>query len=389
MKVLFYKDNEISPNMGGISRISSNLRDSLVRRGYECVYVSSRRNEHITPAPCQQWLPVLGKDVCDENVKWLHDYIVKNDVNVIINNCFVASAARFLDAARKGTNCKLITWFHNNVVEYGSLIGYRKEKLFRDKHLTLVYRLMTCRPTVKILRHLSKRKHQATAKACYECSDRVVTVCDGNIREFLFLLGQKDVENKVLAIPNFVTSLTKEVPSDEKENSVVWCGSVDYELKKTNWMLDIWRMVQDRHPEWSLTIMGDSAQLESIKTYAKKIGTERVVFTGRVNPEPYYRKASIICSTSITESFGLTMVEGMQRRVVPVAFSSSSAFRDVVGYNGRLVKPFNKKLFAEELSDMMLNGVTRKFLAEKCRVAAWQYDEAYIISLWEKLIQLI
>ena len=83
------------------------------------------------------------------------------------------------------------------------------------------------------------------------------------------------------------------------------------------------------------------------------------------------------------------MVEGMQRRVVPVAFSSSSAFRDVVGYNGRLVEPFNKQLFAKELSDIMTNDTTRRFLAEKCRVAAWQYDEAYIISIWEKLLQLI
>lgn len=389
MKILFYKDNEISPNIGGISRISSNLRESLVKRGYECVYLSSNRNAYITPDASQEWLPVLGKDMCNENVAWLHHYIIENGVDVIINNCFVATAARFLDAARKGTKCKLITWFHNNVVEYGSLVGYRKEKMLRDKHLSFVYGLMTTRLTVKILRYLSRKKHQETARACYECSDRVVTVCDGNIKEFLFLLGKKDIDNKVLAIPNFVTTLTSEVSEDEKEKSVVWCGSVDYELKKTNWMLDIWRNVQDNHPQWSLTIMGDSNQLESIKAYAAKIGTERVIFTGRVNPDPYYRKAAIICSTSITESFGLTMVEGMQRRVVPVAFSSSSAFRDVVGYNGRLVKPFNKRLFAAELSGMMGEETTRRFLAEKCRVAAWQYDEAYIISIWEKLLQLI
>lgn len=389
MKILFYKNNEISPNIGGISRINSNLRDSLVKRGHDCVYVSSTRNPLIVPDVCQQWLPVLDHEMCEDNVKWLHDYIVKNKITVIINNCFATESVCLLDASRKGTQCKLITWFHNNVIEYGSLIGYRKEKALRDRHLTFFYHLMICRPVVRLLRQLSKRKHQPTAKTCYEYSDRVVAVCDGNIREFLFLLGKKDEDNKVISIPNFVLTLTEEVLLSEKENSVVWCGSVDYELKKTNWMLDIWRAVQEWNPDWTLTIMGDGAQLDSMKVYAKKIDAERVIFTGRVNPDPYYRKASIICSTSITESFGLTMVEGMQRRCVPVAFSSSSAFSDIVGYNGRLVKPFHKKKFAEELSALMSKDITRKFLAEKCRVSAWQYDEKYIIELWEKLLQFI
>ena len=389
MKILFFKNNEILPNIGGISRISSNLRDSLERRGHECVYVSSSRNAHITPDACQQWLPVLDNEMCEENVKWLHDFIVGNKIDVIINNCFVIDSARLLDASRKGTQCKIITWFHNNVVEYGSLLGYRKEKVLCDKHLMFIYRLMTFRLIIRFLRLLLKRKHQATAKVCYECSDKVVTVCDGNIREFLFLLGEKDEEKKVMAIPNFVTTLKNEVIQEEKEKSVVWCGSVDYELKKTNWMLDIWKLVQEKNSDWILIIMGDGVQLGSLKKYAEKIGVERVIFTGRINPDPYYRKASIICSTSISESFGLTMVEGMQRKVVPVAFSSSSAFRDVVGYNGRWVKPFNKKHFAKELSSLMSNETTRKFLAEKCRVAAWQYDETYITFLWEKLLQLI
>lgn len=213
-----------------------------------------------------------------------------------------------------------------------------------------------------------------------------MTVCDGNISEFVFLLGHNDSDNKILSIPNFITSIAEEVHPEEKQNSVVWCGAVNFDLKKTNWMLDIWREIQEQFPDWTLTIMGDGLQLQEIKDYAKELGTERVVFCGRVNPDEYYRKASIICSTSISESFGLTIVEGMQRKAVPVAFGSSASIKEIIGCNGILVQPFDKKRFIKSLSSLMKQDALRLFLAEKSRIAAYQYDEEYVIRLWMQIL---
>lgn len=389
MTILFYKENEISPNIGGVSRINFNLKCSLEKRGYACYFLSSTRNDNVIPDPCQNWLPILDDESCEENLKWLNSFIIENNVDVIINNCFDSSTARFLDQAREGTECKLVTWIHNNIVEYGSLIGYRNEVKLKSNHLVAIFKLLTSRLVISFLRLLAKKKHTATAQSCYYHSDKVITVCDGNIDEFLFLLGHKDKGGKVISIPNFIPSLEHEVYIEDKAKSVVWCGAIDFELKKTNWMLDIWRSIQAQYPEWTLTIMGDSKQLDNMKQYAELIGVKHVVFTGRVAPESYYKEAAIICSTSITESFGLTIVEGMQRRVVPIAFSSSNSLQDIIGYNGVLVEPFNKKLYASKLSELMSDNMKREFLAEKCRIAAWQYDEEMIINLWSKLFSTI
>ena len=389
MTILFYKDNEIIPHAGGISRINCNLRDALVKRGHSCFFLSSTQNKSVAPDDCQHWLPDLYQVDSKENVLWLYDFIIENKVDVIINSVFDRASVQMLDEARKKTPCKLITWIHNNIVEYGSLIGYRHELSLRKKHLGFVFQLMTFRCVVNSLRLLSKRKHTSTAQMCYQCSDRVIVVCDGNIKEFLYLLGHTDAQNKVMSISNFVPTLNEEVVMVEKAYNVVWCGAVDFELKKTNWMLEIWRNIQALHPQWTLTIMGDSKHLDEMKRYASDLDVKRVIFTGRVNPSTYYRKASIICSTSISESFGLTMVEGMQSHAVPVAFASSPAIRDVVGYNGRLIKPYDKKKFSDELSKLMGNTSHREFLAEKCRNASKQYEEEQILKLWDKLLQIV
>lgn len=389
MTILFYKTNEILPFVGGVSRINYILKESLICYGYKILYLSSTKKNNIEADECQLWLPNLVNEHSQENISFLHKLLIEEKVDVIVNNEFNICSFNLLDKARQGTSCKLISWIHNNIVEYGSLVGFRYEKQLRDKHLGLLYRIITCSLTVKALRYLARQKHTATAQELYRQGDRVLTVCDGNIKEFLFLLGHQDNDKKLVSIPNFVPMMVNEVIEEEKLQSVVWCGTVDYDLKKTNWMLEIWRSIQAEHPEWTLTIMGDGKQLESIKRYANQIGVDRVIFTGRVNVNPYYRKASILCSTSISESFGLTIVEGMQHRVVPIAFASSASIRNIVGYNGKLVKPYDKKLFAKELSDLIKDDAQRRFLAEKGRIAAMQYEETQIIKLWQKLLEVI
>ena len=384
--IILFNQDEMTPTIGGIARINCNLHDALKKKGVNCILLSAEHQEGFKPYCTQFHLPDSKECDSAKNVGWLHQFIEDEDISVIINSDFRISSIKLLDTARQGTNCKIISWIHNNVVEYGSLVGFRKEKELKEKHLGILFSLLTTRFALTTFRLLAKRKHSGTANEIYKRSDRVMTVCDGNISEFVFLLGHNDSDNKILSIPNFITSIAEEVHPEEKQNSVVWCGAVNFDLKKTNWMLDIWREIQEQFPDWTLTIMGDGLQLQEIKDYAKELGTERVVFCGRVNPDEYYRKASIICSTSISESFGLTIVEGMQRKAVPVAFGSSASIKEIIGCNGILVQPFDKKRFIKSLSSLMKQDALRLFLAEKSRIAAYQYDEEYVIRLWMQIL---
>jgi len=389
MTVILFKNNEIVPTHGGISRINWNLCNALLESGVNCYFLSLTHNSKIASDDRQKWLPNSQCAHCEENILWLSNFIRDNNVDVIINSTFDQKLVQMLDEARKGTQCRLITWIHNNIIEYGSLVGFRKELSLRERHLGFLFRLITCNCMIYALRLFSKRKHSATAQACYQHSDRIITTHDGNIREYISLLGHKDIKNKVLSIPNFVLERKEEVTIEDKEKCLVWCGTIDFELKKTNWMLEIWRRIQSMHPDWKLVIIGDGKSLEDIKRYANHLGVERVIFTGRINPEPYYKKASILCSTSISESFGLTIVEGMQNGVVPIAFASSPAIRDIVGCNGKLIKPYNRMIFSDELSKLMNNVSYREYLAEKCLNASKPYEENQVVKLWLRLFKSI
>ncbi len=232
MTVIFFKNNEIDPFLGGISRINWNLCNALLKRGAHCYFLSSTYNAMVTSDVRQQWLPNSQCAYSEENIIWLSNFIKENNVDLIINSTFDQQLVRMLDEARGGTRCRLITWVHNNIIEYGSLVGYRYESLLRKRHLGFIFRIITCNSMIYVLRLYSKHKHLATARVCYLHSDRIITTHDGNIGEFMFLLGHKDKKNKVLSIPNFVFKLKEEVTIEQKEKIVVWCGTIDFELKK-------------------------------------------------------------------------------------------------------------------------------------------------------------
>lgn len=384
--ILLFKDNEILPNAGGIARMNYSLRIALEKYDYRIIYLAAKKTTCVPSETIQYYLPDQSILSSEDNILFIIELIKNESVEVIINNWFSIEAIKLLGAIKEVNDVNIISWIHNNTVEYTSLFGYRKERLLKKYHLYFLYKILTSHLTIQMLRYYGRYKYNNIAKELYEISNRVVTVCEGNAREFKFLLNAPDFHNKIRVISNFISNRTKD-PIEEKEKIVVWCGAVNFELKKTNWMLDIWKSVSKNHQDWILNIMGDSKQLDEMQQYALTNNVPNVIFQGRVDPSSFYEKAAILCSTSITESFGLSIVEGMQMGVVPVAFASSPSIPEIIKDNGVLVKPYNKSLFAKKLSELISSNEKRKYLLKKCVEASSQYEEASIINDWIQLIE--
>lgn len=152
-------------------------------------------------------------------------------------------------------------------------------------------------------------------------------------------------------------------------------------------MIDIWSRICKQHPDWRLAIMGLD-EVKGMPEYAKSIGAINIDFTGLVKTKDYYKRASIICHTSLSEGFGLVLVESMNWGCVPVAFDSFPACQDIIPSDcGYRIKPFDKQEYSNILSLLMENEVEIQSRAFKCKEYSSKFNENRSIAEWMKLIE--
>ncbi len=111
----------------------------------------------------------------------------------------------------------------------------------------------------------------------------------------------------------------------------------------------------DRSPDYKLVIAGRIGWMvgDILRSPGQWNVSDKVIFTGRVDQatlEYLYQGASLYIQPSITEGFGLPVLEAMMRGV-PVISSDGGALREVVGEAGVIV-PLARH-FAHELARAM------------------------------------
>ena len=169
-----------------------------------------------------------------------------------------------------------------------------------------------------------------------------------------------------------------------KTKTLLYVGRIDFSQKRVDILIEIWNRLFKKFPEWKMVIVGAGPDLAKAKEIANNLGTQRIYFEGRQNPEPFYEKASIFCMTSSFEGFGLVLVEAQTYGVVPVAFNSFASVSDIIqnGETGFLVDPFDKKKYVEVLSDLMNNKEKLLSISKNCMEAAKKFNLEEIGNQW-------
>lgn len=112
-----------------------------------------------------------------------------------------------------------------------------------------------------------------------------------------------------------------------------------------------------KNPDYKLVIAGGTGWMsEEVFTSPERHGIqEKVVFTGRVSDEvlhALYAHATTYVQSSLTEGFGLPLLEAMERGV-PVVTSDGGALSEVVGEAGFIVPLIDLSSFSTRLSEAM------------------------------------
>lgn len=187
-----------------------------------------------------------------------------------------------------------------------------------------------------------------------------------SIRGFdYFVVVSKDLENyyknmvgntKCIYIPNTLDSLPK-VSSNLKENNIINVGRLET-VKGQKELIDVVKIVKEKIDDLKLFLIGDGSLKGELKEYIHQNNLDdTVVMTGFLKPkemEKYLKKSKLFVMTSLSESFGLVLIEAMSYKIPCIAFDSAQGAKELLkGDIGILVKKRNVDKMAEEIIKLM------------------------------------
>lgn len=395
MNILIINVDSTPQYIGGIKRVCVTLSKQWIQQGmsvcFVCVGDLEKRFNTVAGIP-QVHLPEHTDILSKANKNYLLRLIKEKDVDILFNpfmDC--KKATRLCFEVRESCNVKLVSAWHFSPTHFIDIVdnsffiryknGYTIIRYLFDSLLWIRWIFLNRKKTLLTWsRYFDK---------CIKNSDAVVFLSNRFLPVIDRMVGYHS--NKVIAINN-PNSFEEGVAVDcsKKEKIVLWCGRLGYDMKRTEKMLSIWKQVYLSHPDWKLVVCG-SGNARYFQDICNKFHICNVDFPCFVNMEEYYVKASILCNTSVTEGWGLVLVEAMQYGCVPMVFDSYASVHDIIedGENGYIIPAFDEKEYARKLDLLMSDEELLLNMSKNGRESVKQFNQEVIASQWLEVFKNI
>lgn len=196
-----------------------------------------------------------------------------------------------------------------------------------------------------------------------------------------------EINNKTV-IPNFVPDYYGELSPLNTKN-VIAVGRYSWE-KGFDLLIDIWAIVNKKHPDWTLDIYG-VGDYSSIQNLANRKGLNKVFNCHPATKEIFqkYKNSSIFAMTSRYEAHPLVLLEAMSVGLPPVAFACPCGPRDIIknGEDGILVEMGDIKGYADGICELIEDPQKRESIARKAHNKTKEYPKDIIMQKWVDLFE--
>lgn len=208
----------------------------------------------------------------------------------------------------------------------------------------------------------------------------VVTLTEGDAGEW------RKLTSRVCVIPNVVRLNESETYCDCQSKSVVFVGRLCRQ-KDVLSLLQIWAMVNEQHPDWTLHIYGEGELEKDVQEIINKKSNHVYLHKPSSAIWDIYKKYSIFVLTSVFEPFGLVLPEAMSCGLPVVAFDCPYGPADIItdGKEGFLIKGRNNMEFANRICSLIENDQLRVRLGQAAIQSSKRYDQGLIMPQWKKL----
>lgn len=209
----------------------------------------------------------------------------------------------------------------------------------------------------------------------------------------IICLTKEDAEDfkkakDVRVIPNFIK--IKELPQcDYNSKKAIAIGRLEYQ-KGFDIMIDCWKEIQNKFPDWQLHIYGEGSMKESLQKQIDEYKlNDHVILCGRnENIIEKYNEYSLFLTTSRYEGLPMVLIESQCYGLPAVSFNFKCGAKEILedNFNGFLIPQGNKLLFCEKAKELMSSIELRKKLGTAALKTAEKFRKEDIMKLWNKLI---
>lgn len=385
MNILFTYPTMFHPQRGGVERVTDLLAKELTKRGHSIYYLHNKTDDTLIDYnyPGRVYFFPTADYHTEINHCFYQSFLSKKEIDIVINQCGAFGDSKlYCDIGNDKT--KVISVIHcDPLLNYGHL--YHELNVLRDNSFQeKLKRILRCMLFIKI-RHDYWHRLKTHYNWLRHNTDRILLLSKHFTKNLKSIVPDINL-SKIEAISN-PNSYDIENPIDHKENIVLYVGRMDLGQKRPDRMIQLWRNIAPKFPDWTLVMIGGGPRKDKLEQYCKKINLERIQFVGYVEPENFYKRAKILCMTSNHEGFGMVLIEGMAKGVVPLAFESYSSVRDIINNECQLITPFKMAEYEDKLSNIMTDADLLYKLQQQGYKTAQKFVVENIVDQWEQLFK--
>ena len=353
------------PEGGGLERYAYNICKGLVRKGHEVTIFCATKNcdgisevDGMLVNRLKPDLIISNTPICLNLFNILNKELKNGDYDIVNSHTPVPYFAEIAALASYARKVRYIPTFH--------VADMVSPKL--------------------LLNIISKLLSLTIEQLMFMIAEKIITVNElvknGYLARFV---------NKVEVVHPGVDT-KRYVPSsiynaDGKKLLFISPLSTSYEWKGIRILLDAMPSIIKRHPDVTLTIVGDGPLREEFMSICRiKQIDKNVVFKGRVSEDDLiktYQESTllIVPSTTDTESFSLVSLEA-NACGIPVVASRVGGVPYYVkhGVNGFLVEPRNSAILAAQIVELLDKPELLKEYSKKSRERALEFD-------WDRAVE--
>ena len=361
MRVCYIIENMF--NSGGMERVLSVCASSLSKTfDVSILTIYQKGQAYYFPLSASAHRYDLGlENVSNKRLlkKKLSDFLMYHSFDIVVS--LGGIDMYYLHSIKDGS--KKIVWFH-----FAYNVSYT---LWHGGHFGLKAKLKG------YLQHFKRINH---AKQY----DQIVVLSSADA------LAWKRHTDKVSLIFNPVT-INNAIVSSCDAKSVISVGRLDY-AKGFDYLISAWKLVAQKHPDWSLDIYGDGELRPQLQEQIDQLNLgDKVRLCGRsTDIASCYSQHSIYVMSSRSEALGLVLLEASLCGLPLIAYDCPFGPREVIadGKNGILIKEVGDiEGMANAINSLIKDDSLRDYMGTNARQMVRKFSLTHITEQWIRLFK--